>query len=229
MVLRQMKKIFKITYYAIIVFFFCFSFPNTSQAQRIKGFLSAGATLSQIEGDELKGFNQWGFIGGVGAIVNLDQKETWRMSVEALFTQRGSYNNTGDPYSISLTLDYVDIPLMVHYHDSWGGMLVGAGVVYSRLVQQPHNVMRFNPSYFVPDTTNMTFLNNDLAVVADIRFPVWKNLWLNLRWQHSFIAVKRDWHFTEYIGVDPDGNPKPKRWSNNCYNNSLMMRVIWVF
>lgn len=199
------------------------------QAQRIHGFASAGATLSQIEGDELKGFRKLGFTGGVGAIVSIDKKEIWHLSIEALFSQRGSYNNTGDPYSISLPLNYVDIPLMVHYHDMWGGMLAGAGLVYSRLVQQPHDVMQYNPSYFVPDTINMKFLNNDLAVVADIRFPVWKSLWLNLRWQYSIIAIKRDWQFTEYIGVDAEGNPKPKRWKNDCYNNSLAFRLIWQF
>jgi hypothetical protein len=217
----------------------------SASAQRIRGFVSSGATLSQIEGDELKGFHKWGYTGGVGAMVNLDKSETWRLSIEALFTQRGSYNGTGDPYSISLRLDYVDIPLMLHWHDPWGGMLVGLGLNYSRLVQQPHNVMKFNPNYFFPDTNDMTFLNNDLMLAADIRFPVWKNLWLNIRWQYSIIAIKKDWEFTEFKGntplldtdgkpvLNPDGStvmvPRKINWTKDCYNNTLVFRLIWQF
>lgn len=204
--------------------FFIFHF-SISQAQRIHGFLSSGATLSQIEGDELKGFRKWGYTGGVGAIVSLDKNEDWRLSVEALFTQRGSYNGTGDPYSISIKLNYVDIPLMLHYRDPWGGMLIGVGLNYSRLVQQPHNVMWYNPAYFIPDTTDMTFLSNDLMIAADIRFPVWKGLWFNIRWMYSLIAIKKDWQFTD---MNSNGTVK-KTWANDCYNNSLVFRLIWQF
>ena len=199
------------------------------QAQRIHGFVSSGITLSQIEGDELKSYSKWGYSGGVGAIAGFDRYETWNMSLEALFTQRGSYNGSGDPYSLALRLDYVDIPLMVHYRDPWGGMLLGLGLCYSRLVQQPSGKMRYDPTYFFPDTNDMAFLNNDLQAVVDIRFPVWRGLWFNIRWNYSLLAVKRDWEFTEFRGTNPDGSPRAITWKNNCYNNSLTFRLIWQF
>lgn len=196
-----------------------------TQAQRIHGFISSGITLSQIEGDELKGFSKWGYTGGVGAIVGFDRHQTWNLSLEALFSQRGSYNGTGDPYSLALRLDYVDIPLMVHYRDPWGGLLAGVGINYSRLVQQPTGRILYNPNYFFPDTSDMQFLNNDLQLVADLRFPIWRGLWFNIRWHYSVIATKRDWEFTE---MNLDGTVK-KKWHNDCYNNSLMFRLIWQF
>lgn len=215
------------------------------QAQRIHAFASSGLTLSQIEGDELKGFSKWGYTGGVGAIVGFDRYETWNLSLEALFSQRGSYNGSGDPYSLSLRLDYVDIPLMLHFRDPWGGLLIGLGFCYSRLVRQPSGIMRYNPNYFFPDTTDTHFLNNDLLLVADIRFPVWKGLSFNIRWQYSIIAAKKDWQFTEFRGtvpqLDDNGNPLlnpdgsivtlPRRitWHNDCYNNTLAFRLIWQF
>lgn len=214
-------------------------------AQRIHGFISSGFTLSQIEGDELKGFSKWGYVGGVGAIAAFDRHQTWNLSLEALFAQRGAYNGTGDPYSLSLRLDYVDIPLMLHYRDPWGGLLIGLGLSYSRLVQQPSGKMLYNPTYFFPDTNDMKFLNNDLQLVADIRFPIWKGLWFNIRWQYSIVAVKRDWEFTEFRGTTPllddSGNPVlnpdgsiatvPRRitWHNDCDNNTLVFRLIWQF
>ncbi len=197
---------------------------TSAEAQRIRGFVSSGLTLSQIEGDELKGFTKWGYTGGVGAIASLDRYNDWRISIEALFSQRGSYNNTGDPYSLSLRLDYVDIPVMLHFRDPWGGMILGLGVNYSRLVQQPNGKLLFNPNYFYPDTNDMQFLNNDLAVVADLRFTIWRGLQFNIRWQHSVIAVKREWTFTEIYS-----DTRTHSWDNDAYNNSLSFRLIWVF
>lgn len=229
----------------LLLLLFIFQLFDSINAQRIHGFVSSGVTISQIEGDELKGFSKWGYTGGVGAIVGFDRYETWNLSVEALFSQRGSYNGSGDPYSISLRLDYIDIPVMVHYRDPWGGMLLGLGLNYSRLVQQPHDVMRYNPNYFFPDTNDMSFLNNDLAAVIDIRFTVWRGLQFNIRWRYSLIAVKRDWEFTEFRGTTPqldeNGNPVlnpdgstvlvPRRinWKNDCFNNSIEVRLIWQF
>lgn len=215
------------------------------QGQRIHAFVSAGATLSQIEGDELKGFSQGGLTGGVGAITHFDRRQIWNLSIETLFSQRGAYNNTGDPYSLDLRMNYVDIPLMVHFRDPWGGMLVGAGLKYSRLLEQPTGRLKYNPQYFFPDTTDMDFLRNDLAAIVDIRFPVWRNLLLNIQWQYSLLAVKRDWLFHESDGTtpvldeqgdpvtNPDGSTQTvtrwKTWTNNCYSNSIIFRLIWQF
>ncbi len=203
--------------------------PLTVMGQKIHAFVSSGLTLSQIEGDELKGFSKWGYTGGVGAIVGFDRYETWNLSVEALFSQRGSYNGTGDPYSLSLRLDYVEIPLIFHWRDPWGGMLIGAGLSYSRLTRQPHPIWACDTNYFMPDTGDFSFRSNDLSAVFEIRFPMWKGLQLNIRWQYSLFAVKKDWEFTEYRGTNPDGTPHATKWTNDCNNNSLSFRLIWQF
>lgn len=196
-----------------------------AHAQRIHAFVSSGMTVSQIEGDELKGFKHFGYTGGVGALAAISSNNQWGISVEALYSQRGSYNNSGDPYSINLTLHYIDIPVLVHFQDPYGGMLFGLGLDYGRLVQQPHNVMKYNPSYFFPDTADFAFLSNDLAVVADARFTVWNGLQLGFRWQYSLLAIKRDWHFYEY----KNNGTKLDEYVNNAYNHSITVRLIWQF
>ncbi|MBQ7061979.1 MAG: hypothetical protein IJM88_01640 [Bacteroidales bacterium] len=195
--------------------------------QIIRAYPTLGATASQIRGDELRGFRKWGFTGGVGAEVGLTSNGRWAFTVEADFSQRGAYNNSGDPYSIfGLTLNYVDIPLTVHFTDPYGGITIGAGLVYSRLVQQPHGEMRYSPAYFVPDTSNMTFLRNDLAFALDMRFPIWRSLYFCLRWQHSLIPVKKDWQFTEYRNATETGKVT---WSNDLYNSSISVRLLYKF
>lgn len=207
--------------------------PLAAGAQRIHAFVSSGVAVSQIEGDELKGFRHYGYTGGVGALAAISANYRWGISVETLFSQLGSYENSGDPYSLKLTVNYVDIPVMLHYQDPYGGMLLGVGFVYGRLVQQPTGEIKYNPNNLIPDTSDMTFLKNDIAVALDARFSIWKGLQLNLRWQHSVIPVKRDWVFRQYDGVEaaPSGE-LVTRWktsTNNCYNNVISLRLIYQF
>ena len=140
----------------------------------------------------------------------------------------------GTPLLVQLFYIYYVIPLIISwiagrpnavtFTSVFAGIL-GLGINYSRLVQQPHNILRYNPNYFFPDTNDMEFLKNDLALVADLRFKVWRGLMFNIRWQYSIIAVKRDWTFTE---VNTDG-VKKNVWDNDCYNNSLTFRLLWQF
>ncbi|KWW30074.1 MAG: hypothetical protein AUK63_1120 [bacterium P3] len=189
-----------------------------------------GGVASQIEGDYLKGFKHWGVTGGVGTQMYFGDSDRWSLSVEADFSQRGTreYSNSSEiPYNIKgLTLNYIDIPLTFHFTDPWGGITVGAGVVYSRLVSQPHGTLSYNPAYVEPDTTDLTFLRNDLAIAGDIRFAVWRNLMLNLRIQYSLIPVKKGWTFVEHVTAS-DTEP-PKVTVNDCYNFSIGVRLIYM-
>ena len=143
----------------IIIVFALFSIPV--QAQRINAYISAGTITSQVEGDELKGFGHWGLHGGVGAWIKLDDNNTWALTVETDYSCRGISNHSQSSenyYNINLDLHYVDIPVTVFFRDPFGGLQIGAGLVYSRLVSQPHGFIRYNPYYFLPDTTDMKFL-----------------------------------------------------------------------
>ena len=125
--------------------------PLTASAQRIHAFISSGFTASQIEGDELRNFKKYGYIGGVGALTSISSNNRWGLSVEALYSQRGS-RSTGDTrnylYRMDLSAAYVDIPVMLHYQDPWGGMLVGLGLSYGRLVTQPHGEIGYDSLFF---------------------------------------------------------------------------------
>lgn len=199
------------------------------QSAAILAYPVVGVVTSQLQGDLLKGFEHWGITAGVGAIVPLDGRDRWSLSLEADFTQRGAREasrSVETPYRLDLTLDYVDIPLMLNFHDPYGGMTFGLGVCYGRLVQQPHGTLEYNPLYIVPDTSDMSFLKNDLSAVAAFRFTLWRNLKLELRGQYSLVDVKKGWRFTEHV-TGSEG--QVKEYSNDCQNFSLSMRVMWIF
>ena len=200
-----------------------------AQAQRhdtpvVMAYPAIGMTFSQIEGDALKGFAKYGFTAGVGAKINLGRSEMFKLSLETDFYQRGSFSNTGNPYSINLPLNYVDIPLMFHFTDPYGGMTFGAGLSYGRLVQQPHGDMHYSNS-FIPDTSNFHFLSNDLSIILGFQFTIWRGLKFDIRYQRSLIPVKKDMAFDtlnilthERVRVEQD-----------LYNSSVSARLIYVF
>lgn len=196
-----------------------FLFSLNLNAQNINAYLSAGAAISQIEGDELKGFDKWGFDGGVGALIRLNESNTLNLAIETNYARRGSRylgNISSNPYNINLSLDYVEVPFVLFYHNPYTGMKIGAGLAYGRLFRQPHDTIRFNPS-FIPDTSDLTFLKNDISPLIEMRFAVWRGLQFSLRYQFSCIPIKRDWQFTEGI----------RTWANDCYNSSLTLKLLW--
>lgn len=198
------------------------AFLGQVQAQRINAYINSGLMTSQIEGDELKGFDHWGYTGGVGAIVNLTDNGFWSLGIETDYSCRGVFNNlknSSNPYNIRLNMHYVDIPLTLYFSDPYGGVTVGAGFSYGRLLAQPHGKVDFNPDFYVPDSSDMAFLKHDVAAALEIRFPVWNNLYLSGRFQYSIIPVKRDWHFSK------DGD----EWTRDCYNSALSFRLLWQF
>ncbi|MBQ0159534.1 MAG: outer membrane beta-barrel protein [Bacteroidales bacterium] len=191
-------------------------------AQRISAYINSGLMGAQIEGDELKGFDHWNYTGGVGAFAKLTEDGTWGLAIETDYSCRGAFNNklnTSNPYNIKLDLYYVDIPITLLYRDPYGGLQLGAGLVYGRMVAQPHGRVRFNPNFFAPDSSDMSFLKNDLAAAIEFRFSVWSNLKASIRYQYSIIPIKRDWTFYD----------KNDSWTRDCYNSALSFRLLWQF
>lgn len=200
---------------------------HNSSGTVIQAYPVAGLCISQIEGDYLKGFKKFGFTGGVGANVPLNSNQTWHLNLEACYSERGVREPSFDPdipYRIfGFTLQYVDIPLMVYYRDPIGGVQIGAGISYSRLVQQPHGLVIMSPG-FMMDTTDMSFLKNDLAVIGSVRFPLWRHLKLDIRCQYSLFPIKKHWTFIEH-----PQSALPVVTVNDCYNFSCSARILWVF
>lgn len=200
--------------------------PN-NDGGAIRAYLSAGATFSQIEGDMLKGYKKLGFGAGIGAITPISTTGRWHLSIEMGYAERGVRERSRDiltQYRIKgMTMGYIDIPLMIHFTDPYGGVMVGAGLCYGVLVRKPHGTIQYSPTYVVPDTSNMGFERNDIAATLGLRFPIWKqHLWLHMRWQYSLMPVKRDWIFREYRTTDDY-----TEYHNDCYNNSITLRLIW--
>lgn len=88
-----------------------------------------GATFNQIDGDDAGSYGHLGLRGGVGTsfYFGWDERTPWRMVVELAFVQKGS-NIQNDVLDRTITLNYVELPLMMSYTLLDGNLRLAAGV-----------------------------------------------------------------------------------------------------
>lgn len=202
-------------------------------SQRIKGALIAGMNISQVDGDEIYGFNKVGLNVGTAAILPLGKN--FSFTVETLFSQKGSYQSKQYEQEVTdtagnviynlngqynLKLNYLEVPFLIHYTDR-DIISAGVGFSYGRLVSVKE---------YEHDTLNQfTTLNggpydrNDYSVIVDLYFRIHKKIprfKLNIRYSYSMSKIRtRDFYNTlgDYTG------------SRDQYNNVFALRLIYVF
>lgn len=217
-------RIFRVLTLVTIMFFFSLG----ANAQIFKGMVMAGANLSQMNGDQTYGYNKVGLNAGVGVMAPLNKNRTFLMSMELLYNNLGAKEKL-DPFKYNTSLQYVSIPVMVHYEDRFGGLTFGVGLQYSRLFQ-------FNEDWGLPVpaiqymdrpimSTVTDFKKDDYSFVLDFRFRVWERLKLNFRYQYSIVPIRENVHYNN--SFDPS-HMDYETWKRDFYHNSLTIRVIYV-
>lgn len=233
--MHMMKKIL-----FILAFLLTLGMTHTAYSQWIYGALSAGMNLSQVDGDEEYGYKKVGFNGGPSVIIPLGPKKNWSATMELLFSMKGSRQKSEYPaYTDSipvdsvnyydgykLNLDYVEIPLLVHYTDkkiiaAGAGFSYGQRVGYKEL--EDHNdAVNDPPDGWRTMDSASTYKNFDLSVLADVKIRLWKRLWLNGRFSYSLIPIR------ERVFSVP-ATPVDKTWERKQYNNVITIRLTYVF
>lgn len=211
----------------LVIGFILLAFCIPAHAQIFKGMLIVGGNLSQIDGDQTYGYNRIGFNVGAGVMAPLNKKRNVLMSMELLYNQIGA-RETEDPFKYNTRLNYVSIPILLHFEDSKGGWMFGVGLQYSRL-------FKVNEDWGLSDTikymdrpdlsTVKDFNRDDLSAILDIRFRIWGKFKFNFRYQYSLIPIRRDVTFTNSLSpLHTDFYS----WKRNFYNNVLTFRLIYV-
>ena len=99
----------------ILLFCWCFIF-NLSQAQEFGAAIVVGANFSQVDGDQLGGYNKLGLCSGIAITRKIEGP--WIGSFEILYSQKGS-KKVIDPDvitpSLKLSYHYVEVPVLARY------------------------------------------------------------------------------------------------------------------
>ncbi|MFA8299644.1 MAG: porin family protein [Hyphomicrobiales bacterium] len=193
---------------------------TSANAQIIKGAAIVGLNASQVEGDEVKGFDKLGFDIGAAAIVPF--AGNWSFTLEGLYTQKGSFSRNkfmygtppeGVPYQYSLKLNYVEIPVLIHYTDK-DIIRGGVGFSYSRLLGGEEKEFQK-----ITKPVETLYKKDDYNLLADVQVRLFQNLWMDMRYSYSLVPIR------ERVFTDSKGN----KMDREQFNNSLSLRLIWVF
>ena len=108
------------------------------KAQTFEGGLVFGFNLSQLDGDDLAGWNRIGI--NAGGRVAITPYEKWKFNVDILFSQKGSNSAVGQFSAYDkVRLNYVEIPIQINFmdwldEDGYYKLHFLAGFSYSQLV-----------------------------------------------------------------------------------------------
>jgi hypothetical protein len=220
-------------YITIIVFSGILLLSVPAFTQRFLGALSAGMNLSQVDGDEKYGFKKVGLNIGPSVILPIGKNKRWSVTMELLFSQLGSRQNSeyGAQDSITpdsgyydgykLYLNYLQVPLLIHYTDK-RVIAGGVGFLYGQLVGAKEYEDYNDPRGFVKTETSVSgpYKKADFQVVADVRFRLYQKLWVNLRYSYSLAEIRT----REFV------NPLTlETWTRKQYNNVITLRLVYIF
>ncbi|MEM7103493.1 MAG: outer membrane beta-barrel protein [Bacteroidota bacterium] len=144
-----------------------------------------GLNASQIDGDDLAGYDKLGLTGGVKAFIVLHPR--WQPSVEIAYSQKGSSSElslSGNSTETRITLDYAHVPIMMNYVDR--RIQFSAGFAYGQLVRAK---VQFDPPN--PDAADF-YKKSDFSFLGSATFFFTKNMGVNLRWERSLINIIKD-------------------------------------
>ena len=228
----------------LIVLVLCLFVTQEIDAQRFIGSAIAGANFAQIEGDDVHGFYKIGFNGGMGLTLPVDKKQAWQVSIEMLYSMKGSRKHCSPGYfnldnygpsmfsdvdwsvpfdstvKCDISLDYVQIPVMMRYEDKYSGCSFGLGFAWSRLVRAKEV---YNGYTRTTTVRSGTYKTSDWSVLADINIRLYKNLNLNIRYEYSLVPIRE----TQFDYQLNDGSLISE--THKYHNNLLSARLIYYF
>ena len=233
--------------FALLLFFPLLLFAGAVNAQRFKGEVIAGFNISQVDGDEVYGYSKFGANTGLGVMLPFSFKKNgernWAVSMEMLWHQKGSYkrwyldstNSNSknfcdtcppetpcDPHvKYRLQMDYVSLPVMLHYTDPRTNWSFGVGLAYNRLfrINEIENGVRTAASL-----SNGPYTLTDYDVLVDVRFRIYQRLKFNFRYEYSIVPIRTRRFYKPKIG-----HYDPEPWDRNQYHNILTFRLIYMF
>lgn len=195
-----------------LLFFLIYSIQyNAQEKNTFRAYTNLGFNINQISGDSMSGFNYWGLRGGGGAYFMISKKVSANMEIN--YSMRGASgfvidNNNVYRYHRAIITNYIELPIILNYHDG--------------------NIARFGGGLVVSSLLNSTFLYNkvrsddpalknllkpiDLGIVGSVTFDIGKHFGANMRMVHSILPAN-----------------KPRPGEENYYHITLSANGIYYF
>jgi hypothetical protein len=173
--------------------FFILLAAHPAKGQRFRANLYAGLNLSQIDGDQLAGYNQPGIGGGIQTNVILNGRWEWSLGIS--YAQQGARKNSfsGNAALRNIRLNTIEVPLMIHFNE-WK-FQIGTGIAFNRLM-----------SARVIDDTGADVRNlydlrdNQFSGLVEARVFLKENTGFGLRWYKNLFNIQQERASGTWIG-----------------------------
>lgn len=171
-----------------LILFLLFFAPFSSKAQLpFEAGVAGGVNTTQISGDDLSGFHQFGIAGGL--FVSRGISEDMDLELQMLYSQKGSRKTPnpeeGDFTSYNLRVNYIDMPILLRYRlegfEFFGGPLVGARV---------GSVTEEDQNGSIPDAGRPAFKPYDIGVHLGLDYRLTEAFTMDLRFSNSFLPAR---------------------------------------
>jgi hypothetical protein len=175
-----------------LILFLLFIFLQTSNAQKFQGGAFLGFNASQIDGDQLAGYNKIGLNTGLN--ISYDLNEPWQLNIDFGYSQKGSRTGLsvqdGDLIR-KITLNYIELPIYVSYQDWWiedvdyFKIQAYTGISIGRLISVKNQLGD-------SDYDQENFLKNDLGLLVGAKFFFNNNWGINGRYTRSIVRMYKN-------------------------------------
>lgn len=179
----------------MVIMIVSYSTPESFAQQRFSAGLVAGLNASQVDGDDLAGFDKVGLTGGIQAIMGFES--ALDLHFEFLYSERGSRPNILEPEydpDIEINLKYAEIPIYMSLGDWWQEegeyfkVSAHAGFSYARLINASV-VDNYHPAEEGLDELVPYFTENDVSWLLGISYRMSKTWGLTGRYTRSIIPL----------------------------------------
>ncbi len=195
----------KILFSISCIFLFQFSYAQ------FKGGFYIGINGTQVDGDKIAGFYKLG--SNLAVAVEYPFGEHLGVSMEIGYSQKGSQTKwqQGVPRQYFLKLDYVEVPLMLNYHDNKKVTLC-AGVGINELVYFNEEIVNYNPYL---NYSHIRKINNtDIELKGGGSYQLSKHWMINILYSYSVISM----------GISDDS----PYLNNGLFNNLVTFRLGYL-
>jgi hypothetical protein len=170
-------------------------FMNHLHAQKFDAGILAGLSTSQVDGDDLSGFNKAGFKAGGFVSRKLGGKAALVFEIE--YIQKGSRKPvSADNEYFLMRLGYIEVPLLFNYYvgKKWN---LEAGVAFAALVS----------SYEEDETGEILhapeFNRLDYLIAIGANYFITSNFYFNIRYSYSIVPMRgktENYNYRYFIG-----------------------------
>lgn len=177
--------------FAFILLYIFISIPLRVEAQKFGGGIKLGFNASQIDGDDLAGYDKIGINTGLNTSYNLSKP--WQLNLDFVYSQRGSQSkliNDGLGSFRKITLNYLELPIYVGYQDwymedDFYKVQAFAGASYSRLFSVKNQLG-------VSDIDEANFLKNDISYLFGVKYMFTKHFGIEGRYTRSITKLYKN-------------------------------------